>query len=1054
MKKRKLFVAGMIFTSVFGMSVSLAVASLKDKDVKAAKASDTIDLETVISSVTTNFEYSTIGQFYVNFNLSEDIFTSGELYANDHLNSFIDESSNVINISDGIIVNGHTFGYWVSYDSPNVKYSSKNGVLGDALRQGGAHSPLSLNINDSAISFRFSLQVFHMDSIVITLKSGLFKGYNSNTDKIYTLSEDLTYYTTLNNQPDSIANTLNKRVRAVKDRSDETTGVARVVETQDLGEQTADGGAKYRKYLVKTNLRRIKKTNEQNDEYITQSFAADNYRYMFDNILVNGRTLADINAEARLQKRDFTSLSPANGGPADPGVDTQNPAYETGHAIGSTNARYDLALYIQMPTDQPYVWFWINVPNQMKTDLGWTGVTFSIRDGSAWHSRDASGNHVMVRSDIVAFNSIIAAAVTELENYVDFESYSTAEQKAVSQMISDATLEMEQVFLKEDIDALVADTKAQIDAYLDTISSEHVNAVVNLINSIPANPTESDAAIIKNAVDAFMALTSVEQGQVPSNLRDKLYEAYSIIASADLANYKQLSKQEIDNKINLSGYREAEKQEIIALVTAAKNDIDNAADNSEIDGIMAALFVAVAEKKTASQLAIETLDAIDLSAYRDEEKVKVADLINKGKSSIALSYTVEQVDSLLNKIMNVLATIKTNAQILADLANYKEFAKQEVETSVVLEQYKETQKEEIEVLMANAKTAIDACTNEEGVNTALTNFYTAVGAKKTAKQLALDELDSIDLTIYREKERVKANAIIASGKTAIAVCSNIEDIDFVLDSVRGSLANIKTGAQLTEELGEYKTVVKNEIDILVDLDLYRENEKNEIEDLLEEALASIEAANSKEAVDGVVDALFVAISLNKTAKQLAIEELEAFDLSVYREAEQNKAKEIINKGKAAILNCQTASEVDALLGKIKNVLGAIQTDAGKSAYEALADAREAAIKKINDKYDELKTGRYTNANRQQLDIIKDNAVFAVSLALTESEINAVVTEAIAALNAVKRIDDPDPDDPEEPEEPEEPAKKCGGDIMATSIILSSISLIGVVLLVFKKKKEE
>ena len=204
----------------------------------------------------------------------------------------------------------------------------------------------------------------------------------------------------------------------------------------------------------------------------------------------------------------------------------------------------------------------------------------------------------------------------------------------------------------------------------------------------------------------------------------------------------------------------------------------------------------------------------------------------------------------------------------------------------------------------------------------------------------------------------------------------------------------------------------------------------------------------------MIDVLFVAISLNKTAKQLAIEELEAFDLSVYREAEQNKAKEIINKGKAAILNCQTASEVDALLGKIKNVLGAIQTDAGKSAYEALADAREAAIKKINDKYDELKTGRYTNANRQQLDIIKDNAVFAVSLALTESEINTVVTEAIAALNAVKRIDDPDPDDPEEPEEPEEPAKKCGGDIMATSIILSSISLIGVVLLVLKKKKEE
>ena len=74
------------------------------KNAQEVKA-ETKDLSTIVSPGTRNFSTSYIGNFFFDFNTSEQIF-SRTGYMNDHLNEFLDENGNPINLADGIIING------------------------------------------------------------------------------------------------------------------------------------------------------------------------------------------------------------------------------------------------------------------------------------------------------------------------------------------------------------------------------------------------------------------------------------------------------------------------------------------------------------------------------------------------------------------------------------------------------------------------------------------------------------------------------------------------------------------------------------------------------------------------------------------------------------------------------------------------------------------------------------------------------------------------------------------------------------------------------------
>ena len=270
-----------------------------------------------------------------------------------------------------------------------ISYPRNDGVTCFPVNASKKFNPIAVEVGDTVLSFKFSLEEIPLDSVVVTFKAGLFYGYYNNTT--FTLDKDITYYAnvTTSNSPSRIV--FSKTPNWVETYQG-------IREVADWGEETASQGGKYHRWLIVTNIAR-------DTDNIKQACPADNYRYMFDNILMNGKSLAHYNAWARGNSKDFTNLADAS---------TQNPAYEVGHPTGSANVKYDLALRIEVITDQAKYYLAISVPNQLLVDLSIAGnPTFTLRDGSAWLSI-VDGQSKVVRYD--AQTNANFAAVTAFAN--------------------------------------------------------------------------------------------------------------------------------------------------------------------------------------------------------------------------------------------------------------------------------------------------------------------------------------------------------------------------------------------------------------------------------------------------------------------------------------------------------------------------------------------------------------------------------------------------------------------------------------------------------------
>ena len=370
--------------------------SLVVADIRTYKTAVT-DLETVFpESFNMNFSYDYIDNGFFDIALTERIFTT-TAYINDHYNEFLDVDGNVIPLRDGIVINGKTLKEWIDYDPAIISYPRNDGVTCFPVHASSQFNPIAIEAAATALSFKFSLEEIPLDSVVVTFKAGLFYGYYNNTT--FTLDKDITYYAnvTTSNGPSRIV--FSKTPNWIETYQ----GIREVV---DWGEETASQGGKYHRWLIVTNIAR----DEVN---INQACPADNYRYMFDNILMNGKSLTHYNAWARGNSKDFTDLADTS---------TQNPAYEVGHPTGSANTRYDYALRIEVITDQARYYFAISVPNQLLVDLSMVGnPTFALRDGSAWLSIVDDQSKV-VRYDAQA-NADFAAVTAFANNSLHMADY-------------------------------------------------------------------------------------------------------------------------------------------------------------------------------------------------------------------------------------------------------------------------------------------------------------------------------------------------------------------------------------------------------------------------------------------------------------------------------------------------------------------------------------------------------------------------------------------------------------------------------------------------------
>ena len=663
-----------IILGLLGGSLSaIGLASHKQKEAVLTEADTTKDLSTIITTVDKNYSLSYIGNFFFDFNLSEQIFTN-TAYFNDHLTdgTFKDENDQNIDAGNGIIINGQTLNYWRNFAPDPLSFPRNSGVTAFPLYAGNAFNPVSVEVQASKLAFKVNLDYFSMDSIVVTFKAGLFKGYNANTGTKYTLSEDLTFYSTLNEIPTS---SNSGKISFVKARNEVLINGKATVE--DKGEFTNSQGGKYHQFNISSNIPRDK-------DYVPDTYPATHFRYVYDNYLLNGKSFTTINSWARGNSKDFTNLS-------DKTTITQE--YETVKPGGEISVNECLPITIQYSGSSANYVAYAYVPNQLLTDLSITTPSFSLRDGSAWFTKDENGNAIIGRVDNAAFASIIASKKQELENYVDLSLYEDEQQADILSIIDDASNDLENALTEIGLNNVVAQAKATIDLVQNSeeiIEQTHINAVVALIDAIvyPIEYTEACRASIAAAMEAYATLTASEIAKFPAAKLNALYDAYAAFGVYDLANYKTLSKAEIASAFNNADYRELQQSALADILATASAAIDEASTKAAVQEAVDAFYASFALIPTAKQLdaqelaeakasAIAELDAIDLSVYRETERAQVQEIISKGKVAISYCESVSEVETLLSKIELVIASIKTDEQLTSsEAANAARVAKQ------------------------------------------------------------------------------------------------------------------------------------------------------------------------------------------------------------------------------------------------------------------------------------------------------------------------------------------------------------------------------------------
>lgn len=141
----------------------------------------------------------------------------------------------------------------------------------------------------------------------------------------------------------------------------------------------------------------------------------------------------------------------------------------------------------------------------------------------------------------------------------------------------------------------------------------------------------------------------------------------------------------------------------------------------------------------------------------------------------------------------------------------------------------------------------------------------------TYKQDAILKLQNYaDFTQYDDEDVLAIEAFISEGSTAINECSSIDEVNNVLQTYKEKINQVRT---------TFRKYQDNAIEIVYNykadqLNLYRQDEVNDINDLKAEAVLDIEQALTNEEIDSVVERLIYNIDRLKTDAEYTKEELE------------------------------------------------------------------------------------------------------------------------------------------------------------------------------------
>ena len=351
---------------------------------------------------------------------------------------------------------------------------------------------------------------------------------------------------------------------------------------------------------------------------------------------------------------------------------------------------------------------------------------------------------------------------------------------------------------------------------------------------------------------------------------------------------------------------------------------------------------------------------------------------------------------------------------------------------------------EVNAAYAAARAALDAVEKQSGGETDPLAQAKADAIADMEAYVAAKGQDN-----YSETNWAGIQTILNAAKDSINSCTTANDIRDTVTGAKLFVDAVKTSAQEAEEaaaaaLAKAKTDAIAELEAYVAAkgqDNYSETNWTTIQTVLNAAKESINNCTSIEDVQTTVSGAKAFIDLAKTidqeAKEAAIAELEALVNGLNRADYSDEAwaelQDTLADARAAINRATDATALNNLVTAWKAAIGDVTAD--------IKTAKDAAIRALDAYYASFDKNNYDEAGLAALLEAYNTGKANINAAESTDAVAAALVNAKAALDAVNT-------------KPSAPAKRCGGDIAATSIILSALALAGVGLLVFKKRKQD
>ena len=585
---------------------------------------------------------------------------------------------------------------------------------------------------------------------------------------------------------------------------------------------------------------------------------------------------------------------------------------------------------------------------------------------------------------------------------------------------------------------------------------------------------------------------------------------YRLLRAEAINEYATPKKTELENYIaDLSIYTADDQAAIADIITAGKDAMSRATSYEQVDEILVEYKALLDEVPTAAERLVEYKAAAkaELDSYLDEEDYLPADWnvaqqwIQNGKDNIDVCVDFHDVDQMLETMKENLDTIPTAAERQQELEEAKAAGKAEIAAYKADVVYREAQQQQRTEIVERHSSLIDNITQYSGIGQIAVEVEAAkeaIDALPTKAELDLQDAQAVEAKIAAigevdcsqsvlVKKTDARNAYNSLNAEAQAMVSNYAVLTAAEEAFETALAN-------------YKTAVKNGLqqELQQILPNYRAAEQQQIQQAATQTATAIDAGEYKEGIDAVVDAARAQLATIKTADDYDHEEADAVEtlianigtVTLNSEDAILAAKAAYNAltagGKGYVTNYATLQAAEARLTELKqekanadavvtliNAIGTVDAsqasknkiDAAYNAYQALnaeeksmvsnkvaldaalanfdnllGQARQAALDEIDEYVAGLNMKKYSKDNQELIAQLAEDAKALVQQQEYNDNLAQIVADFEAAVDEVPQ---------------KKAAKKgCGGSVVATSIVLSTLALAGLGLTISKKREEE